>query len=99
MSRSSAAGTAALPTLESLAEQLRDGPLKCLTDLQDHAKALAEREAVGNGELLQHLHSLVALAQCSMARFHEFTSELRTLVDHVTKEAAADAAPEPAERH
>ena len=91
MFRSSAAQKVA-PTLESLAEQLRDGPLKCLTALQDHAEALAEQQPAGNHELLEHLHGLVSLAQCSMTRFYEFTAELRTLVDHVTREAAADSA-------
>jgi hypothetical protein len=91
MSRSSAVPKAA-PTLESLAEQLRDGPLKCLTALQDHAEALAEQRPAGNHELLGHLHTLVSLAQCSMTRFYEFTAELRTLVDHVTEESAADSA-------
>ncbi len=91
MSRSSAAQKAA-PTLESLAEQLRDGPLKCLTALQDHAKALAEQRLTGSHELLEHLQGLVSLAQCSMMRFYEFTAELRTLVDHVTEESAAGSA-------
>ncbi len=59
MSRSSAARKAA-PTLESLAEQLRDGPLKCLTALQDHAEALADQQPTGNRELLEHLQSIDA---------------------------------------
>jgi uncharacterized protein YmfQ (DUF2313 family) len=80
------------PTLESLAERLRDGPLKCLTALQDHAEALAEQQPTGSRELLERLQSLVSLAQCSMTRFYEFTAELRTLVDHVTEESAADSA-------
>ena len=91
MSGSSAARKAA-PTLESLAEQLRDGPLKCLTALQDHAEALAEQRPAGNHELLEHLQSLVSLAQCSMLRFHEFTADLRMLVDFVTLESGADSA-------
>ena len=91
MSRSSAARKVA-PTLESLAEQLRDGPLRCLTALQDHAEALADERPAGDHELLAHLHSLVTLAQCSMTQFHEFTAELRTLVDHVTQESAAGTA-------
>ena len=91
MSRSSALQKTA-PTLESLAERLRDGPLKCLTALQNHAQALAEQRPAGNHELLQHLQSLVTLAQCSMTRFYEFTAELRTLVDYVTEESAADSA-------
>ena len=90
MPRSSAA-QAAPPTLESLAEQLRDGPLKCLTALQDHAEALADHQPVGSRELLEHLQNLVSLAQCSMTRFYEFTAELRTLVDHVTQQSAPDA--------
>ena len=90
MSRSSAARTAP-PTLESLAEHLRDGPLKCLTALQDHAEALADQQPVGNRELLEHLQNLVSLAQCSMTRFYEFTAELRMLVDHVTQQSAPDA--------
>ncbi len=91
MSRSSAARKVA-PTLESLAVRLRDGPLKCLEALQEHAEALAEQQPSGNHELLEHLQSLVSLAQCSMTRFYEFTAELRTLVDHVTQESAADSA-------
>jgi len=91
MSRSSAARKTA-PTLESLAEQLREGPLKYLAALQDHAEALAEQQPAGNHELLEHLQSLVTLAHCSMTRFHEFTAELRTLVDHVTQESRLDSA-------
>jgi hypothetical protein len=91
MSRSLAARSAP-PTLESLAERLRDGPLRCLSALQDHADALAAQPAAGSGELLVHLQSLVTLAQCTMTRFHEFTTELRTLVDHVTRESAAGPA-------
>ena len=87
MSRSSAARKMA-PTLESLAEQLRDGPLKCLTALQDHAEALAVQQPTGGPELLEHLQGLVTLAQCCMTRFYDFTAELRTLVDHVTAESA-----------
>jgi len=92
MSRSSAALKAAPPTLESLAEQLRDGPLKCLTALQDHAETLAEQQPSANHELLLHVQSLVTLAQCSMVRFHEFTAELRKFVDHVAQESATDSA-------
>lgn len=88
----SSAARKAAPTLESLAEQLRDGPLKCLTALQDHAEALADQQPTGNRELLEHLQSLVTLAQCSMTRFYEFTAELRTLVDHVTQESAPESA-------
>ena len=88
MSRSSAAERVA-PTFESLAEQLRDGPLKCLTALQDHAEALAEEQPAGHHELLAHLQNLVTLAQFSMTRFREFTAELKTLVDHVARESAA----------
>jgi len=91
MSPSSAVRKAA-PTLESLAEQLRDGPLKCLTALRDHAETLAEQQPTANHELLENLQSLVTLAQCSMTRFHEFTADLRTLVDHVTQESALDSA-------
>jgi len=89
MSRSSA--TRVAPTFESLAERLRDGPLKYLTVLQNHAEALAEQQPTGSDEVLQHLHSLVTLAQFSMTRFHEFTAELKTLVDHVTQESADSA--------
>jgi hypothetical protein len=76
------------PTLAHLAEQLRDGPLKCLAALQDHAVALAHREPASDRELLEQLGTLVALAQCSMSRFHEFTADLRTLLDHVAAESA-----------
>ena len=88
MTSSSAARKAAPSTLAELAEQLRDGPLKCLTALQDHAAALAEQQPASDSELLLHLQSLVTLAQCCMTRFYEFTAELRTLVDHVTAESA-----------
>jgi signal transduction histidine kinase len=90
MSRSWAARKAP-PTLKSLAEQLRDGPLKDLTALQDQAEALAEKQPTNDHELLVHLQSLVALATCSMTRFHEFTAELRMLVDDITGESALDS--------
>jgi hypothetical protein len=92
MSRSSAARKMA-PTLESLAEQLRDGPLKCLTALQCHAQALAEEQPTGDHDLLLNLQSLVVLAQFSMTKFHEFTAELKMLVDHVTEESARPTQP------
>ena len=92
MSRSSAVRKTA-PTLESLAEQLRDGPLKCLAALQGHAEALADQQPAGAHELLEHLQSLVTLAQCSMTRFYEFTAELKTLVDHVAQQSASSVDP------
>jgi hypothetical protein len=86
MSDASAARKVALPTLASLAEQLRDGPLKCLTALQDHATTLAELPPTADAELLERLQTLVHLTHCSMARFHEFTVELRALIDHLAVE-------------
>jgi hypothetical protein len=88
MASSSTAPNPAPPTLAELAAQLRDGPLKCLAALQDHTAALAGREPTSDREMLQHLQTLVGLAHCGMSRFHEFTEELRMLVDHMAARSA-----------
>ncbi len=87
MAGSSAARKAAAPTFAELAEQLRDGPLKCLTALQDQATTLADHEPLSDREVFEHLQQLVTLAQSGMLRFHEFTTELRTLIDHLADES------------
>jgi hypothetical protein len=70
------------PTLESLAERLRDGPLTSLMALRQRAEAVAADQPSGD-ELIEDLQSLVSLAQSGMIAFHEFTAELAALVDHL----------------
>ena len=84
--------TAARSTLAvastSLAEHLRDGPLETLEELRSCAKELATTLEMGQSEYLPELVELVRLAHTAMARFHEFTRELTTLVEELAASGA-----------
>ena len=84
----SAANSMASTTIAALAEQLRDGPLKCLAALQVRTTALAANDEGSDPGCLEHLEEMVRLAQCAMGHFHEFTNELRALVEHVAARSA-----------
>ena len=87
MPTSPAARRATSKTIAALAEQLRDGPLQCLTALQGKTAAFAASGVANEQERLEELEHLVRLAQCAMSRFHEFTDDLRALVEQVAAQA------------
>jgi len=65
----------------SLAEHLRDGPLKTIAELQARAAVLATRIGTDESEATAELAELVLLAQTAMGEFREITRELKALVD------------------
>lgn len=83
MTASTAPLTEIVPThspLTALAEQLRDGPLQRLIELQLLTQALAPRLQGDPAEYLEELGELVRLSMTAMDQFHAFTRELQTLI-------------------
>jgi hypothetical protein len=74
-------------TLDSLAERLRDGPLRTLLTLHVRAGMLAGDIETDDGQRLEKLVELVELARVAMAQFHDFTLEVQSLVDHLSAAA------------
>jgi hypothetical protein len=72
----------------SLAEHLRDGPLKTMAELQARAAALAGRIGADDSDAPSELAELVLLAQTAMSQFRELTRELKTLVDALAEPTA-----------
>lgn len=70
---------AASPVL-ALAEQLRDGPLQELIELQTRAHDLATEAEGSPREHLQELAELVRLSLAAMEHFQRFTRDFQTLV-------------------
>jgi hypothetical protein len=72
-------------SLTALAEQLRDGPLHELLELQRRANALATRLADNPADRVEDLEALVLLSLSAMQHFHAFTRDfvavLRDLSD------------------
>jgi hypothetical protein len=77
--------------LESLADQLREGPLRTLLTLQVRAGMLAED--TDDDRRLEKLVELVELAQEAMSQFQDFTSELKSVVDELTAALATKQTP------
>jgi hypothetical protein len=71
-------------TFESLAERLREGPLRTLLSLHVRAGLLADVAEADDRQRLEKLIELVQLARSAMAQFHDFTLELQGLVDQLT---------------
>ncbi len=69
------------PTVHSLADRLRDGPLRTLLTLHVRAGMLAD-DSDSDDERVEKLLELVELARVAMAQFHDFTLEVQSLVDH-----------------
>jgi hypothetical protein len=63
-------------SLAALSEQLRDGPLHELLELQRKANALANRLADRPADRVEDLEALVLLSLSAMEQFHGFTREL-----------------------
>jgi hypothetical protein len=70
-------------TFDSLAERLREGPLRTLLTLHVRAGMLAGDDETGDRERIEKLVELVQLARVAMAQFHDFTLELQSLIDHL----------------
>jgi hypothetical protein len=71
-------------TFNALAEQLRDGPLQQLIEIQRQAHELADRLADRPADRLEDLERLVLLSLSAMERFHTFTRELAAVVRELT---------------
>jgi hypothetical protein len=75
-------------TLDSLAERLRDGPLRTLLTLHVRAGMLAGDPESDDAQRLEKLVELVELARVAMGQFHDFTLEVQSLIDHLSASAA-----------
>jgi hypothetical protein len=71
-------------SLAALAEQLRDGPLQELLELQSKTTELADRIADRNGDRVEDLEALVRLSLSAMEQFHSFTREFAAVLREIT---------------
>jgi hypothetical protein len=71
-------------SLAALAEQLRDGPLQELVELQRRATQLSREWGDGSTERLRHLEELVRLSLSAMEHFHCFTREFQAVLSELT---------------
>jgi hypothetical protein len=71
-------------SLSALAEQLRDGPLQRLVELQIETTALAERLADGAPARIEDVEQLVRLSLSAMQHFNAFTRELAAVLRELT---------------
>ncbi len=71
-------------TLTALAEQLRDGPLQRLVELQIETTALANRLTDGPPGQLDDLEHLVRLSVSAMEHFNAFTREFAAALRELT---------------
>lgn len=71
-------------SLTALAEQLRDGPLQELLELQIKATELADRLADSPADRIEDLEQLVRLSLSAMEQFHSFTSEFSAVLREIT---------------
>jgi hypothetical protein len=71
-------------SLSDLAEQLRDGPLQDLIQLQLQATELADRLRDNPAERIEDLEQLVRLTMSAMERFHAFTREFAAVLRDLT---------------
>lgn len=71
--------------LTALAEQLRDGPLQRLVELQQRTTALANRLADdGPPGTIEDLEQLVRLSVAAMEHFNAFTREFAAVLRELT---------------
>lgn len=78
--------------IKSLVEQLRDGPLMGLIELQGLAESVSG-EPLSKADLIDEVESLVSLTMSVMVRFHEFNTELQQLVNRLARELGEYPAP------
>jgi hypothetical protein len=75
---------AAPSALTALAEQLRDGPLQRLVELQQKTTALANRLSDGPPGQIEDLEQLVRLSVAAMQHFNAFTLEFAAVLRELT---------------
>ena len=71
-------------SLANLAEQLRDGPLQRLVELQIETTALANRLGDGAPAKIKDVQQLVRLSLSAMEHFNVFTRELAAVLRELT---------------
>jgi hypothetical protein len=71
-------------SLTTLAEQLRDGPLQRLVELQIETTALADRLGDGAPAKIEDVQQLVRLSLSAMEHFNVFTRELAAVLRELT---------------
>jgi hypothetical protein len=76
--------TPSAPSLNALAEQLRDGPLQRLVELQIETTALSDRLANGAPARIEDVERLVGLSVSAMQHFNAFTRELTAVLRELT---------------
>jgi hypothetical protein len=75
---------AAALSLSTLAEQLRDGPLQRLVELQVETTALADRLSDSAPARIEDVEQLVRLSLSAMQHFNAFTRELAAVLNELT---------------
>jgi hypothetical protein len=70
-------------TFESLAERLREGPLRTMLTLHVRAGVLAADAGADDRQRLEKLVELAQLAHMAMTQFRDFRLELQSLIDHL----------------
>jgi hypothetical protein len=84
-SQTTALLTSSAPSaLTALAEQLRDGPLQRLVELQRQTTALADRLNDGPPGKVEDLEQLVRLSVAAMEHFNAFTREFAVVLRELT---------------
>lgn len=73
-------------SFESLAERLREGPLRTLLTLNVRAVMLAAGVGDDDARRLEKLVELAQLARLSGAQLQDFILELQSLIDHLAAE-------------
>ena len=71
-------------SIAALAEQLRDGPLQRLVELQMQTTALAGRLADGAPAKIEDVEQLVRLSISAMQHFNAFTVEFAAVLRDLT---------------
>ena len=71
-------------SLAALAEQLRDGPLHELVELQLKATELADHLAASPADRIEDLEQLVRLSLAAMEQFNAFTREFTAVLREIT---------------
>ena len=71
-------------SLTTLAEELRDGPLQRLVELQIETTALANRLGDGSPASIEDVEKLVRLSVSAMEHFNAFTRELAASLRELT---------------
>jgi hypothetical protein len=72
------------PSLSALAEQLRDGPLLHLLELQAQMTELAECDTGSTTSRVDDLEQLVRLSVSAMEHFNAFTREFAAVLRELT---------------